>query len=449
MAGNLSSAMLTELRSPGKTVIPILRLFLTAGTRNYSSVDAASVTLGRIVGKVMPGGWGPIQRSVSDRDNNLSLNSCTVQIEDTDRTFSSLLEDSNANTLRGTRALIQLASPNVTPANWATLFDGYLESWAMASQFVWTLTIHPNDQPLLGVFPKTGVLASDFPNVGDKTVYGEFVPVLWGVHDSRGSSDGGMVPCPYVDRINFRYLVSHGWTTVDRVYKNGAGISASDYAVTHPTINGRLYTLITIDAPGYTADDVVTADVTGYESVGDGSGTTLTGVDALIHALDNFVFGDYQGGNWVAAGTNAPIATSLMTTCQSFLTDMGWEKVSHRYGGENQTTGMQLVADFCTALQLYAFFTRDGLLAAAADDHRSTTLWYDAPRWLRYDTIEVGDSFKLDYDRMSITDRINIQYVYDSAGGKYVQNSEVRDLSIAENNATDLQLSWSHASLDP
>jgi hypothetical protein len=442
VAGLLSSAMLTELRANGKTVVPILRLYFTAGTRSYSDVGMASATLGTIYGKVIE--WGALERSVSDRDNQLTLNTATVQIEDTDASFSSLLEDANAGTMRGTRAVILLTSPNVAPADWATLFDGYLANWSMTGLFQWTLEISPKDQPLMNPsFPKTPILAIDWPSVGDRTLYGEYVPIIYGIHDSRGSSDTGMVPTLYVDRLGFRYLVAQGWVTVDRVYVDGIQAS-SGFTITRPTINGRLFTLI-----DFTADQVdaeITADVQGYESVGDGSGTLLTGVDCLKHCLVNFVYGDYQGGNWASVGT-VPINTTSFTTAQSFLTDMGWQKVSRRYGGESKTSGMELIGDICKSLQLMAFFTRAGLISVAADDHRTTTLWYDEPRWLRYDQYEVGDSFRLDYDRDSIIDRLSIQYIYSEADGKFVQTLEVRDFSLTEENADELLLTWSSASL--
>lgn len=443
MAGLLSAAMLAELQSAYRSVIPVLELYLTAATRRYGAIPIASASLGEVKGRVIK--WGRISRAVSDRDNALVLNSTSVTLEDTDAAFSSLLEDSNAASVRGTRAVIKLISPNVAAGSWFTLFDGYVENYSMESAFVWTLQLHPNDQPLLGVFPKTAILPSDFPNVGDKTLYGEYVPLIYGIHDSRGSSDAGMVPCPYVDRIGFRYLVAHGWVTVDRVYKDGTLTSASNYTATHPTINGRLYTLIDFTADQ--VDAVITADVTGYETAGDGTSDAITGVDALAHLLSNFVFGDYQGGNWGA--TSAFISSALFTTAQSFLTDMGWEKVSRRYGGESQTNATTAIAELCSSLQLNAFFTNAGLFAVAPDDHRALTLWYDQPRWVRYDLDEAGEegSLRIEYDRDSITDRISVQYILDSAGNKYVQTTEVRDVSITEQNASDLQLPWSHASL--
>lgn len=443
MPALLSDALQAELQKNQSFVLPVLELHFDAGTIRYGEVPMASDSLGEIKGRVTQ--WGNISRSVSDRDNALILNSTSVVLEDVDAEFSSMLDGEDADSIRGTRAVIKLVSPNVDAADWFTLFDGYVENYSMGSAFMWTLQLHPNDQPLLGVFPKTPILASDFPNVGDKTLYGEFVPVIWGIHDSRGSSDAGMDPCPYVDRINFRYLVCHGWAKdVPRVYVDGILTSASNYSITHPTINGRTYTLI--DFTSDQADAEITADVDGYEETGDGSGALLTGVDAIAHLLTNFVYGDYQGGTWASLSTN--ISSSSFAIAQLFLEDMSWHKVSRRYGGNSQTQALAAINEFCSSLQLSAFFTNGGELAILPDDHRVTDLWFD-DRWIRYDTDEVGEegTLKIDYDRDSITDRISIQYIYDSNGGQYVQATEVRDLAITEENASALALPWSNSSL--
>lgn len=451
MPGQLTASMLAELQRLDCSAFPFLELYLPSplATRRYASWGVSSTSLGTMAGKVIS--WGNIRRQVSDRDNSLVLNDTDVTIEDTDGSFVSALETLQ-HTMRGARATIKIGSPNVAAANWVTVFDGFVDKWSMKSALVWNLELHPNDRYLLGPFPKTPILAGDFPNVLDKTIYGEYVPIIYGIHDSRGSSDAGMVPCPYVDTINFRYLVAHGWVTVDRVYNDATGafilISASDYTVTHRTINGRLFTMIDWDAPGLADDVTVQADVTGYESVGDGSGTTLTGVNALKHLIVNFMFGDYQGGNWLADGT-APVSTTTFSTVQTYLTDLNWQKVSVRYGGGSQTEGRSAVNEFCQTLQLNAFFTRAGLLGVAKDDHRSTTLWYDQPQLVRYDRDEKGDdgSLQLDYDRDSLIDRLSIQYIYNSSDQKYVQTLEVRDLGSTEPAPDGLELPWSHASL--
>jgi hypothetical protein len=448
MAGLLHADMLAEIASPSRELFAYAEFQYggTIGTKRYSDWPRSSDTLGDMAGKVVAGGWGRINRAVSDRDNSLTLSSTTLTIEDTDRSFAVAIA-TRGRALRGTRVIWRLGSPNVAPANWATVFDGFLDKKSRRAPFEWVTTLHPADLPLQGVFPKTPILPSDWPNLGDATLTGEYVPILYGIHDSRATSDGGMVPCPYVDRVGFRYLVSQGWVNVTRIYKDGQEQTPSgSWAITHPTINGRLFTLI-----DYTSDQGTakfTADVEGYEDVGDGSGTLLTGADALQHLLVNFVYGDYQGGNWLSVGTT-PVSTSLFAAAQAFLERQGWEKVSRRYGGQQQTLGTEAVNEWCSTLQVPALFTRDGKLGLGVNDHATTVLWHDWPAHIRYDLDEVGaegGTLDLDYDRDSLTSRISVQYMRSEASNKYVYTGEVRDLS-QEDVASSLAMPWSHASL--
>jgi hypothetical protein len=174
----------------------------------------------------------------------------------------------------------------------------------------------------------------------------------------------------------------------------------------------------------------------------------LTGVNCLKHLLVNFVYNDYQSGNWGADGT-APVSTTAFSAVQTYLTDLNWQKVSVRYGGDQQTTAVDAINEFCKSLQIYVFPTRAGLIAVAKDDHRSTTLWYDQPQWVRYDKDEKGEdgSLQIDYDKDSLIDRLSVQYIFNSADSKYVQTIEVRDLSSTEQASDSLEMPWSHASL--
>lgn len=451
MPGLLSAAMLAELRKrSGADVHPVFSLMLDSGTRVYANTPGGSSTLGKFWPRVMPGGWGRVKRQVSDDRGGLIFNNTSVTIQDPDRAFARLVASSQARTLRGTRCVSQLVSRRVDPGDWFTFYDGYLENKEMVSPYTWKLNLHPNDQPLRGVFPKLAIPQSDFPNAGDKTVYAQFPNVIYGVHDSRASSDHGMIPCPYVDRLNpYRYLVSLGWTTVQRVYVDGTQTSASNYTITHPTIGGRLYTLIVFAADQGTAE--ITADVTGYTTNADGTGGVLMGVQALLHPLVNFVWGDSPGVAWLSSAT-APVSTAAFAVAQNFLEAIGRSKVSRRYGGAQQSTGLGVIGEFCSSeTQLKAFFTADGLLALAPDDHRVTTLWHTGSQLVRPARQELGQrgtagNLRLPYDRDSIASRITSQFIYDDVRGQFANTLEVRDLSSPEDAATDLPIPWSHAS---
>lgn len=447
MAGLLSSAMLTELQAATKSVFAVITITLPGGTAFRIAVLPVSVaTVGQSTqynSKVV--NWASITRQLSTRDGSLQLSTAGVTFEDTDRTFSNNLATWGIEAMRGAAFGIALGSVNVTPGNWYSAFVGTVDTVKMDSPHVWTVTAQSAQQALReGRFPKTPVLQGDFPNVYDKAIYSFRVPIIYGVHDSRGSGDTGLVPCLYVDTLGFRYLVSQGWVTCDRVYSAGVlKTVTSDYTVDHTTINGRLYTLVNFISDQGTNE--VTADVTGFESVGNGSGTTLTGTDALAHLLTNFVYGDYQGGNWASTTTN--INSTYFSNVQTILTTLGSQKVSMRFGGdEDGMLGMDAVNSFCRTLRLDAFWTNLGKLGLAFNNPFDTTLYYSDPRLARYDRDELAP-LGLDWDNSRFATRILASFLFGPAAGSFMQKLEVKDCSASEDVQTQLNLTESYRSL--
>lgn len=451
MAGLLPAAMRTELARPGGLVAGVLTLELAGGDRSYSDRPIGSDTLGNIKGDVAPNGWGRIRRAASDHNHSLSLSGTTVTILDKDRRFARLLRDENRYTLTDSAATIKLISPNVVPASWATYFSGVLDTFERSGPFQYLLKLSPREKPLLGPWPKLGILPPDFPNPGDRSVYGLWAPCYWGIHDSRGTTDTGMVPCPYVDRLgNGRYLVCFGWAkNVPRVYRPTGLATPSTYTITHPLINGRRWTLI--NPTSSWGGDEVFADVEGYEAVGDGSGALITGANVLKHQMVNFVYNEAPSGVWLADAA-APVHVAGFAAAQTFLERQGWLKVSAAYGLSAQSSGKDAIARFLRSVQaLKAFFTRDGQLSLAPNDHATTTLYYDEPRWIRFDRHERGQKEGTlvgpVYLRDNLADRISAEYLFDTAGGAFRRNLEVRDISIDRaQGSVDLPLS--HASLE-
>lgn len=434
MAGLLSAAMRSELARPGVVVAGVVTLDFESGERSYSDRPIGSDTLGNIRGDVTPGGWGRIRRAASDHNHSLTLSGTTVTIIDKDRNFARLLRDENRYRLNGTTATIRLISPNVGIGDWPVLFTGLLERWNRTGQFQWQLGLAPDDKPLMGPFLRLQILPADFPNPGDRSAYALWTPAYWGVHDSRGTTDTGSVPAHYVDRIGFRYLVAFGWVTVQRVYKDGVLVPDTDYTIAHQTINGRLYTLIVADSPGWDPENVITADITGYEDQGDGGGTLITGADVLKHQSVNFIWNDPPAdGAWLP-DAEAPVSAAGFAAAQTFLERQGWQQLSSGYDGTEQGSGKDAVSKFLRTGQgaIKAFFTRAGELSLAVNDHATLTLSYADPRWIRFHEHERGSRAGTlagpEYLRDNLADRISAGYLYETAGGAFRRNIEVREL---------------------
>jgi hypothetical protein len=444
----LGQQMTAAITGPGASPQFYLSItFPTVGVKRWGPSELIT-PLGSVAGVLTR--VGSIKRSVSDREHRMQLNPVTVEIDDSTRTFSNILA-TYGNRIRGSVVTVTMAHTGVDLANWFTLYTGVLDGWKLC-RGAWELTFR-NDQSLATRFPKRTLLASDFP-FAKQSLYGTFLPLIYGEHDSRGITDRGMVPTLYVDRQGFRYLVALGCVTVNRVYKDGQLLSAAGYTITHPTINGHLYTLIDFTAD-QGPDAEITCDVTGYEGNGDGTGATIRGTECLAHLLTNFVYGDYSGGMWPLSSHPA-IHGSLQPggRARETLIELGWDKVSRRYGGSSeQSTGLEAISEFCKSLDLVASITNLGKLALGFADHRYdgfTRFYSDGPgesNWVRWQEHEIGESFSLDYDRDSLATRITAQYLYDSVAGRYAQALDVKELSINEDAHVAIEMPWSHASL--
>lgn len=443
MPGNISANLLAELQAPDSQATFLLEVQLPGGTKRWARGPVNSKSQGAYLDRITQ--WGTITNSAGDCSLELPQMGETT-IRDLDKDFSTVVAKYGKAAVRNSRSIARLMSPRLAFADWYTAFDGYLADWTMPELLHYTLSFNPKDQPLKGSFPKTPLLQSDFPNVLDRTLYNQWVRLIYGIHDSRGSTDRGMVPCPYVDRFKFWFLVCHGWAkSIDRVYLDGVQKDSSFYTVLHPLVNGRTYTVIKWNSdPGTSA---VTADVQGYEVAGDGSGQLLTGTNALKHLIVNFLYNDYQGGVWLSDGT-APLSTAHWTAARTFLTDLGWQRASRSYGGQRQTIGLDAINEFAKSKQLFPFFTDAGLLAISADDFRTTTLWQDGTGLIRMQPDMVGPKpLTTAYINSGLADRVAVSHLYSEEQGAYIQNLEVRDLGISEQSPFPLPMPWSHASL--
>lgn len=106
-------------------------------------------------------------------------------------------------------------------------------------------------------------------------------------------------------------------------YNNAFGTN-----VTTETINGRLYTVVYVKEGGNSPIDVegirngstpFSLNVQGIEDVGNGTGTVISrSFDIYKHAMQNWVFGDYQSGAWLSTPTFPDSEGVLLMREESF-----------------------------------------------------------------------------------------------------------------------------------
>lgn len=434
--GLLSANMKAELERSPALVYPIFAFTVGATTYRYSDVGGMVAGVGLYEPKVLS--WGTITRGVTLRQNAVEFASLQITIDDTDQTFTRLVEGSSRHSVRGASCTLTLASPNVPSADWFTGYTGRLDSYSQPGPLTWLLTASPNDLPLQREsVPKKKIDTSDWPSSA-LAARGLDVPILYGTVSSANVGNNGAIVCPYVDQSGFRYLVCAGRAkAVNTVYKDGVPQSASGYTITYPVVNGRRYTLIDFTTTQGTS--TITCDAQGYESVGDGTGTLLTDPATILkHLLVNWIYGDYKDGAWLADAT-APVDTTSFGT--TFFSD---REVQASLYIDSRRRGQDVVNDILKSFEARAYWLSNGKIAFAIEDFTS---WAYASTVIRQtDLLGEPAAWNLTYDTANIVDSVTAQWASVPNGG-YQQTLRVADLRTGEQAPEEIELPASPAFL--
>jgi hypothetical protein len=299
------------------------------------------------------------------------------------------------------------------------------------------IVMRVNDDALQRLSPRGGWVLNRvaWPNAKAE-VFDKVAPVLYGQHDASGMQTGpGLIPCPYVDTIEFRYLVCAGKAkAVDRVYVDGLE-TGSGWATEYITKNGRIYTCVNFTTDQ--GDAEVTVDAQGYEAVGDGSGALITNpATQWAHWLTNFVLGDYMTGAWLS--TNALIDSTTLTAAEAYLTSLSAR--GSAYSDERQT-GHDVVARFCNSWRMRSWWTLEGKVAIGYENIFAQPYTGTRLRWYKD---ELG-KFSLVEDDWQVTSRITVRQAKSASQGSYLTTFEVQDASVSSDTQDALDLDWSES----
>lgn len=434
--GRLSAALRAELLQQSPDVAFLLAVTIAGTTYRWGAIgEPGRIHSGTGLYEPRVISWGgSISRGVSLTETGLDLaNDVEVLLDDTDRALTTILEGASRHSVRGATAVIYLASRNVSSGDWLTLYSGRVETYGQPSPLVWSVRLSPQDLPLRREsIPKVKILVSDWPTAS-LAVRDSPVPILYGrVSSSNGSNDGALT-CFLVDSSGFRYLVCAGRAkAIDAVYKDGVIVSASNYTVTYPVVNGRTYTLI--DFTSTQGSSAITCDAQGYDSVGDGTGTLLTDPAVVAkHLLVNWIYGDWMTGAWLSDST-APVDTTSFGT--TFFSDRGYQASVYI---STKRRGVDVLNDLLKSFEAKACWTPDGKIALKVEDF---TAWsYATDLVLRED--ELG-GWDLSYPVAQLVDRIEMKYASTPTAG-YTQRLAVSDLGTGEQAPEEIELPYSPA----
>jgi len=421
--GRLSAAMRAELQQQAPDVAFLLAITIAGTTYRWGAVgEPGRIHAGTGLYEPRVVSWGgSIERGVSPTESGLDLsNDVDVLLNDHDQAITTILEGAARNSVRGATAVIYLASRNVGPGDWLTLYSGRIETYSQPSPLLWSFRLAPHDQPLRREsVPKPKILVSDWPTAA-LAARDLPAPILYGrVSSSNGTNDGA-VACHYVDSVGFRYLVCAGRAkAVETVYKDGVSVAAANYAITYPVVNGRLYTVIDFTATQGTS--TITCDAQGYDSVGDGSGTLITDPAAIAkHLLVNWIYGDWQNGAWLSDSTAPVDVTSFGTT---FFSTRGYEASVYV---ATKRRGVDVLNDLLKSFEAKACWTAAGTITLKVEDFTSWS--YVSDLVLREDEIS---GWGLTYAVAQLVDKIELQYALLPTGG-YTRRLTVSDLGTGE-----------------
>ncbi len=268
--------------------ISLLEIRFGSGTRFYSHVDV-SAPGSFYRGKVLS--FGSLTREIPRVPDIFIISDVTIRLSNADLEFSKLRAE---NAFRNRQCLIKLGEKNDPIANFTTVFTGRITRYRfIESGLVLELTISDSSQDRLMRPAGLRITRELFPNIPNfqPNVQG---PIVYGSVSSAPFGGGGAYICPYVDAVNFKYVVAqHPVKVVSNVYRYGVLVTAG-FSVIQETIGGQTWTLLKFTAdqedPNRRGEPTITVDCDG---VTDSVGNLITNpIDGLKDFLIRFC--EYQ-----------------------------------------------------------------------------------------------------------------------------------------------------------
>lgn len=307
--------------------------------------------------------FGSVTRQVGTDQTAFAGASISPVLLDTDRALRTLEQ---TDSLVGARVSIFMATEAALRASQTPrrIFDGVVVDTQPTSGLEFTLQIEDyfgatfQSYVNTKTFPQRVFNTKDFPNLGNGTdlsnpgnpgVIGKPVPIGYGLlsDESLGTSAVGIAPATFVGRrfvggFNWDEYVVFGHAAapggVLSIFGNIGGTrqkftsdmygvdviapghepswtSVTGNALPYRDYNGNRYTVFY--ARGPRSDSAIqgsipfSVNIGGVETVGDGTGTMITGLfTQLVHLFNNWVFGNYASGAWL----NPPVVPTDLYT---------------------------------------------------------------------------------------------------------------------------------------
>ena len=392
-------------------------------------------------------------RSVLSEQNALEGSKCGMKFVDRDRTFSTKV--ASGQKIRNSIVTIRWASPDVPIADWLTTFEGVVTRWKETGTNVWDVEFDREGAALKGLAQKVKFTEADFQLAPDDKIFGNFAPAVWGSHKSTGLNDDGMIKLFRVSDVEF--ISSRGRIKGhNQVYTFESGdpptvvplTAITDWEEDFPIINGRQWTRVTLVGGGATAnkEKEIRADVEGFEETGDGTGLLLTNPALIVlHWLLNFVFNNYQSGNWITAVTTEPIDVPRFIEARDFFNQSGQASSRYMGGTGSGSTAIQELQRFTDQMEIKVYWTRAGKLAIRPNSPFTLEV-YPTENVIEEGLHDLIDP-SYDVDDTGLLNEILMSYLHQQAENQFLANAQVTDIEIENAGDRNIQALWLPSSL--
>lgn len=413
-AGGATTDYVAEFAFPGTTVRASMGGFsaLGIGTFDTPIESMSSVT------------YGPV-----DRSGVPAALEMTIDIPDGSRTIARIKEGAGANEVEGSAATVWNVArhPTVNKSKWFTVIDGIVRRITLPRPMVARVTVRTDDRAFLREMLQIWrITKAMWPRAKSEEV-GKAPPLIYGEHSAANYRiSPGMIRLPCVDTIEHKYAAIAWLKSVDRVYAGDTQLAPAGFTITNPIVGGLRWTIVTLTSdPG---DAEITIDAHGLETVGDGSGSMVSGkAEILAHLLTNFCFGQYKSGAYPA--TSSRIDSSLTTTIANFLNA---RVPDGALCIKDVRTPASVVAALCNEETLSSWWTNRGKLAFGLPGIHAPAI---ASETLDWSTDELGEFQEME-DDVDQTSAIQVETVLCSADGSSFSSFSVED-PVAPETAPD------------
>jgi hypothetical protein len=450
----MRSAAMKAACENGVQPFPVLQVALVARGQSFGNIIASpamrQLDVGGVTHITQLGGWSQIKYGSAVKESGLKAVETTVGIADTDGTLLSLLETYDP---RGSVCKIDSAVAGLSNVDWEPLFRGVLTDWERKDLYT-VLYMKTDDTVLRTPIPSGVFTRAEWGAASDGTIFGTFMPLCLGIHNSWDVTARGMVAAT---NIRWDKDIGYWWlASVDRqveitkIYFDGVPQGTAGWRVKQGVYGGNYCTIIEVDEASLPHDDegiLIEGITVGFDCKGpdeDGliTGETLTGApDQLKAIISEYGYRRPPLAGW--RGDHSIIGDGWATVSAYFA--LHKIESARRFGGDQDPESLAEAIDSFLAAYPWVKIWWDelGKLSICVIDPDDVDPDDDA--WI--DLHKYNEGGQLPYkpgDRREVYTHLNMPFMWSAAEQKYMSSYEAHDVAaLSEKVVLVIENPWS------